>query len=60
MTEDFEIALKLLKCYKYIYNFQEPLLYYRIHVNQVTNNGGSEGREFWNTKRMELINNMIS
>jgi hypothetical protein len=59
MTEDFEIALKLLKCYKYIYNFPEPLLYYRIHENQVTNNGGTEGREHWNKIRVELINSMI-
>lgn len=60
MTEDFEIALKLLKCYKYIYNFDESLLYYRLHENQVTNNGGSEGRHYWHAKRTELINNMIS
>jgi hypothetical protein len=60
MTEDFEIALKLLKHYKYIYNFQEPLLYYRIHEEQVTNSGGLEGREYWNKIRFDLIENLIN
>ena len=60
MTEDFEIALKLLKRYKYIYNFQEPLLYYRIHEEQVTNSGGLEGREYWNKIRVNLIENLIN
>jgi len=60
MTEDFEIALRLLKQYKYIYNFNEPLLYYRIHENQVTNNGGLEGREHWNKIRDDLIENLIN
>jgi hypothetical protein len=60
MTEDFEIALKLLKHYKYIYNFQEPLLYYRIHEEQVTNSGGLEGREYWNKIRVNLIENLIN
>jgi hypothetical protein len=60
MTEDFEIALRLLKCYKYIHNFEEPLLYYRLHENQVTNNGGTEGREYWNKIRVDLIENLIN
>ena len=60
MTEDFEIALKLLKCYKYIHNFNEPLLYYRIHENQVTFNGGLEGSNYWNKNRVELIDNLIN
>jgi len=60
MTEDFEITLKLLKHYKYIYNFQEPLLYYRIHEEQVTNSGGLEGREYWNKIRFDLIENLIN
>jgi GT2 family glycosyltransferase len=59
MTEDFEITLRLLKYYKYIYNFEESLLYYRIHENQVTNNGGTEGRDYWNKVREELINDLI-
>lgn len=60
MTEDFEIALKLLKCYKYIYNFDEPLLHYRIHEEQVTNSGGLEGREYWNKIRVDLIEHLIN
>lgn len=59
MTEDFEITLRLLKQYNYIYNFKEPLLYYRIHENQVTNNGGSEGRDYWKKVREKLINDLI-
>lgn len=60
MTEDFEIALKLLKRYKYIYNFPEPNLYYRIHNEQITNNGGTEGREHWNKIRNDLVNDLVN
>jgi len=60
MTEDFEITLRLLKEYNFIYNFKEPLVYYRIHENQVTNNGGTEGRDYWNKVRTDLINNLIN
>lgn len=60
MTEDFEITLRLLKHYKYIHNFKEPNLYYRIHDNQVTNNGGTEGRDYWNKIRQELVENLIN
>lgn len=60
MTEDFEIILRLLKHYKYIHNFNEPNLYYRLHDDQVTNNGGSEGREYWNKVREELIEQLIT
>jgi len=60
MTEDFEITLRLLKQFKYIYNFKEPNLYYRIHDKQVTNNGGTEGRDYWNKVRVELVENLIN
>lgn len=59
MTEDFEITLRLLKKFGFIYNFNEVLLYYRIHPNQVTNAGGKEGREYWNKIRVDLINDLI-
>ena len=42
-----------------IYNIQEPLLYYRIHENQVTYAGGKEGGEYWSKKRNELINDIF-
>jgi GT2 family glycosyltransferase len=60
MTEDFEITLRLLKRYKYLYNFNEVMLHYRSHENQVTHNGGSEGRNYWNVIRNELINKLIN
>jgi len=59
MTEDFEITLRLLKRFQYLYNFKEVLVYYRIHENQVTHNGGTEGREYWNNKRNQLIQELI-
>jgi len=59
-TEDFELMLRVLKHYKYIHNMDDVLLYYRLHVNQVTHNGCSEGREYWHEKRSELIKNIIS
>ncbi len=59
MTEDFEITLRLLKKCKYLYNFEDVLLYYRSHENQVTHNGGVEGREYWNKIRNKLIEDLI-
>ena len=60
MTEDFELTLKMLKTHGYLHNLNEPLLYYRIHDNQVTNNGGIEGREYWQKNRVNLIDNLIN
>ncbi|MFY7729339.1 MAG: glycosyltransferase [Flavobacterium sp.] len=59
MTEDFDLTLKMLKKYKYIHNFGEPLVYYRIHSEQVTNNGGSEGRQYWQHERSRLIDHLL-
>ena len=59
MTEDFEMTLRLLKKFGYLYNFDEVLLYYRIHYEQVTNNGGKEGKDFWQKNRVNLINELI-
>jgi hypothetical protein len=58
--EDFELMLRFLKHYKYIHNMNDSLLYYRLHEQQVTHNGFSEGREYWHLKRIELINNLMS
>ena len=43
MAEDFELELRMLKTFNYIYNFPEVLLYYRIHEEQVTHKGGKGG-----------------
>jgi mannosyltransferase OCH1-like enzyme len=59
MTEDFEITIRLLKHFKFLYNFSDVLLYYRSHENQVTHNGGSEGRTYWNKIRNDLIHRLI-
>jgi hypothetical protein len=58
-TEDFELMLRVLKHYKYIHNMDDVLLYYRLHDQQTTHNGCSEGREYWHEKRCELIKNII-
>ena len=34
--EDYELELKLMHKYGVIYNLKEPLLYYRIHPDQIT------------------------
>ena len=34
--EDWELELRFLKTFGAVYNLQEPLLYYRIHENQIT------------------------
>lgn len=59
-VEDFELMLRILKQYKYIHNMNDTLLHYRLHENQTTHNGCTEGREYWHIKRLELINNIIA
>ena len=60
MSEDFELELRMLKCFGYVHNMPDVLLKYRLHDKQVTFNGGSEGRVYWNEKRNEIIKNLIS
>jgi uncharacterized protein YqgQ len=36
-VEDYDIQLRLLKKFGYIYNIKDILLYYRIHNKQMTN-----------------------
>lgn len=59
-TEDFDLILRMLKKYGYLHNFSEVLLYYRLHENQVTHNGGKEGRLYWNVIRDKIINDLIN
>jgi len=60
MTEDFELTLKMLKTHGYLHNLDEPLLYYRLHENQVTHNGGEGGPAYWNNIRIKLIDDLIN
>ena len=60
MTEDFEMSLRMLKKYGCLVNLNESLLYYRLHDKQVTNNGGTEGREYWQKVRLKLIDELIN
>ena len=55
MCEDFELILRVLKKYGKIYNMKDVLLYYRLHEDQLTYNGGKEGSRYWTDKRNELI-----
>lgn len=59
MCEDFELILKVIKRYDKIHNMQEPLLYYRLHEEQLTYNGGKKGSQFWTKKRNDLINDIF-
>jgi len=59
MCEDFELELRMLKTHGKIYNFQEPLIYYRLHDKQVTYNGGEGGRDKWNDIRKGIIKTLI-
>jgi mannosyltransferase OCH1-like enzyme len=58
-TEDFELMLRMLKKFNYIHNMPDVLLYYRLHEQQTTHNGCSEGRDYWYKKRTELIQDII-
>ena len=59
MTEDFELTLRMLKTHGYLHNLDGPLLYYRLHDNQVTHQGGKEGSSYWYKIRENLINDLI-
>tara|TARA_Y100000389_G_scaffold38883_1_gene33253 strand:- start:3157 stop:4626 length:1470 start_codon:yes stop_codon:yes gene_type:complete len=59
MTEDFELELKLLKKYGILYNIPKPLLFYRLHPNQLTHKGGEGGASKWRNIRNELIRDII-
>ena len=60
MAEDFNLELRMLKMFGAVYNFPEPLLYYRLHPGQVTHQGGSEGRSYWNDIRNKMIADIMS
>jgi hypothetical protein len=59
MCEDFELILRVLKKYGKIMNIQESLLYYRLHEEQLTYNGGKQGGLYWNNIRNDLIKQII-
>jgi hypothetical protein len=59
--EDFELMLRMLKKYEYIHNMSEPLLYYRLHDEQVTYKCRYvEGNDYWHQKRMKLIKELCT
>ena len=60
MTEDFELSLRMLKRFGCVYNLPDALLYYRLHEKQVTNNGGTEGRQYWHQIRVNIIDKLIN
>jgi len=60
MTEDFELTLRMVKTHGYIHNLSESLLYYRLHENQVTHQGGLEGPAHWHKIRVNLIQELIN
>jgi mannosyltransferase OCH1-like enzyme len=60
MIEDFELELKILNKYGTIYNMPDRLLYYRLHDEQVTHNGGEGGPDKWNKIRNDLIDKIIN
>ena len=60
IIEDFDLELRMLKKYEVVYNLPDELLYYRLHDKQVTHNGGTEGRNYWNNIRIKLIDDLIN
>ena len=60
MAEDFELELRMLKKYDMVYNFSEPLLFYRLHNDQITYQGGKKGKQYWDVIRNNIINNVIN
>lgn len=60
MTEDFELETRMLKTFGIIHNMPDQLLYYRLHDEQVTHNGGEGGSAKWQQFRNELIDKIIT
>jgi glycosyltransferase involved in cell wall biosynthesis len=60
MCEDFDLIIRVMKKYGKIHNLPEVLLLYRIHENQLTWNGGKEGRNYWTKHRNKLIEKYMS
>jgi hypothetical protein len=59
MCEDFELILRVIKRYDKIHNMQEPLLYYRLHEEHLTYNGGKKVSQYWTKKHNDLINDIF-
>lgn len=57
--EDFELMLRILKKFSYIHNMSDVLILYRLHEQQTTHNGCTEGRKYWHEKRCEMIEHII-
>ena len=60
MAEDFELEVRMLKKHGMIYNTTDVLLYYRIHEDQVTHEGGIGGTDKWNKIRNDMIDELIN
>jgi len=58
MMDDFSFSIRMLKKYGYIYNFSEPLLYYRVHNTQVSNINSDEA-QYFEKERIKLIREML-
>lgn len=56
LIEDLNLELRMLKKYKKIYNFDIPLLYYRIHPTQVTKIGSDTNNK---QELIKIRNKMI-
>lgn len=58
LYEDIELELKLLKKYGVIYNIEEPLLFFRLHDNQLTSNGSTHKPDVIEN-RMKMIRSIL-
>lgn len=61
MYEDFELWLRILEKFKKIHNMNEPLVYYRIHKNQLTysNDKNRSRHDYCFKQKVKLIKNLI-
>ena len=60
MCEDFELILRVLKHYGKIMNIPDVLLFYRLHEDQLTYNGGKDGSAHWTNVRNGIINKILN
>ena len=58
--EDWELELRFLKTFGAVYNLQEPLLYYRIHENQITIKNSRVSNSDKNNIRKYIFDRLIT
>ena len=55
MVHDLDMEIRMLKRFGILHNLEDVLVYYRLHDEQITHNGGPEGKQF----RDKMIDSLL-